>query len=125
MATLKKANKEALAPSTSKETVATTATPKKKILKKKKIVAVSKKATDTKNIKDTVTKIVESKREVKYIYPEEIKGDALKMKGWRAKMRDKDKSYLKDIAAAAKKKEDTTKLEKAYMTWRKSVYLVP
>lgn len=111
-----------------KEVSATSTVEPKKVLKKKKLVKVSKAETDTKNIKDTVTKIVESKREVKYIYPSELGDDALKKKAWRAKMRIKDKDHLKDIAKAKKTKEDPAaiaKLEAAYTKWRKGVYLVP
>lgn len=92
---------------------------------KKKLVTKSEAATDSKNIKDTVTTIVKSKREVKYLYPEDIAEDAGAKKSFRAKARDKDKSFLKDIATLIKKKEDPTKMQKAYHTWRKSIFLVP
>lgn len=134
MATLTKANKGTLATPTTSEP--TKVVRKRKVLKKKvaaiateepKILKGKKASTDAKNIKDTVTKIVESKREVKYIYPADIVGDTGKKKSFRAKARDKDKSFLKDIAKAKKAKDEkeAAKVEKAYATWRKATFLVP
>ena len=116
-----------------KAQVATATEPKKRFKKKlvtkepetKKVTKVTKGAADHKNIKDTVTTIVKSKREVKYIYPTDIEDDAMAKKSFRQKARDKDKSWLKDIEVAKKKKEDTAKLEKQYHAWRKTTYLVP
>lgn len=115
MATLVKAKKsEGLA--TSK----TSTTPKNK-----KVVKLSKAVTDKKVIKDTVEQIVTSKREVKYIYPKDIADDQLAKKKFRVTCRAKDKTFLKEIAVGKGKKEDTAKIEKAYASWRKTVYLVP
>jgi len=101
-----------------------TAEPKKRF-KKRTITKVPPAKADTKNLKDTVTTVVKSKREVKYIYPTDIEDDTIAKKSFRQKARDKDKSWLKDIEVAKKKKEDTAKLEKQYMAFRKATYLVP
>lgn len=105
-----------------KAQVATVA-PAKKF--KKKIITTTKAETDKKNIKDTVTKIVTSKREVKYKYPEDIIDDTAAKKTFRAKARNEDKAHLKTIDDLKKKKQDTAKAEKLYHTWRKATFLVP
>lgn len=104
------------------------ATPTINLKKKKfkvKVISTTKAETDKKNIKDTVTKIVTSKREVKYKYPEDITEDTAAKKTFRAKARNDDKAHLKTIDDLKKKKQDTSKAEKAYATWRKSIFLVP
>lgn len=97
----------------------------KKRFKKRLVTKVTPAKADAKNLKDTVTTVVKSKREVKYIYPTEMEDDPMAKKSFRQKARDKDKSYLKDIEVAKKKKEDTAKIEKQYLAWRKTTYLVP
>lgn len=123
MATLNKAAKKETS-ATSKVTGTETAKP---VTRKRKVIKTSKKETDAKNIKDTITKVVESNREVKYIYPADIAKDSLKKKAWRAKMRDKDAAFLKSIEKLKKAKDQKalSKEEKAYKDWRKTVYLVP
>lgn len=92
----------------------------KKVVKKKK----SQEATlDTKNVKETVKKIVTSEREVKYNYPEEV-DNPLDKKAWRAKVRSKLRQYESKILKEKDEKEKS-KLEKAYNNYRKEVLLVP
>lgn len=114
MATLKKADKVASA---------TTSNPKKKVTK---IVKITKSQADDKNIKETVKKVVESVREVKYVYPADIDTQE-KKKAYRVKVRTKDKAFLKDIdtATKAKNEKDLTSLSKKYAAFRKEHYLVP
>lgn len=77
---------------------------------------------DKKNVKDTVTKTVETKRELKYNYPDGMK-DTLERKRFRQKVRNKLYQYkrnLSDLKGKAK-----TKMEREYNGYRQEVLLVP
>lgn len=121
MATTKTTAKKA---KTAKTVTGKTLKPKtttaKKVIKKKK---TSSAALDTKNIKETVKKIVTSEREVKYNYPEGI-DNQLDRKSWRAKVRTKLRQYESKIHKEKDTKEKA-KLEKSYNNYRKEVLLVP
>ena len=78
--------------------------------------------TDAKNVKDTVTKIVESKREMKYVYPEAM-DDQIEKKKFRQKVRNHIYKLERDIAKAEGKELKT--LEKEYKGFRKEVLQVP
>lgn len=86
---------------------------------------IDKKELDSKNLKNTITKVVESKREVKYKYPEEIAGDQLKAKKWRAGIRSKNEKFLSEIADLEKTNKPVDKIKKEYAKFRKENYLVP
>lgn len=90
----------------------------KKVIKKTKEAAL-----DSKNVKETVKKIVTSEREVKYNYPESV-DNPLDKKAWRAKVRSKLRQYESKILKEKDEKEKS-KLEKAYNNYRKEVLLVP
>ncbi len=92
----------------------------KKVTKKK----VNKKDLDSKNIKDTVKKVVETKREMKYSYPEEMK-DTLDRKKFRQKVRNKINSYQLQLLKLDEGSRDYKKLDKEYQAYRKQVLLVP
>lgn len=85
---------------------------------------IEKTELDTKNIKNTVKKTVESQREMKYIYPEDVKTQEQR-KTFRAKTRIKDSKFITDIKKAKDAGKDTKKLEKQYLAFRKETYLVP
>ena len=84
---------------------------------------VDKKELDTKNIKDTVKQVVESEREIKYKYPEEI-DNQLDRKTWRQKTRNKLRAFERELAKLEDGK-DKVKLNKEYIAFRKEVLLVP
>lgn len=131
MATLKKAVKSVASATTPVKAKASTTSNSavdaymaKTPTKTKKVIKIKKAVVDTKNLKDTVTKIVESKREVKYIYPDGMV-DQLKRKAYRSECRTKEKSFLKKIEDAKRLKQDTAKIDKEYRAFRKATYLVP
>ena len=117
MATLKK-KKVIKTTDASKKVVPTTT-------KAVKSTKVDKKELEEKNLKNTITKAVVSNREVKYIYPDDMAGDQLKMKKHRAKLRKQNEKALAEIADIKKIKGDPSKEEKAYAKFRKENYLVP
>lgn len=86
--------------------------------KKKSTKKVNEKI-DEKNAKDTVTKVVKTKREVKWKLPAEVKTlkqkRAFRAKG-RATLRKMESELLKN---------PTKKLEREYKRYRKEVLLVP
>jgi aspartate/methionine/tyrosine aminotransferase len=112
MATIKKAGNKVASATTKKST--------------KAVVKLTNAQTDEKTVKDTVKKIVESTREVKYIYPEDKNTQELR-KAYRVQVRNKDKAYLKDLDTAKKGKDEKrlTNLKTAYAKFRKAHYLVP
>lgn len=100
---------------------------KQKLAKKKAAkanVKVDTKKVDEKNLKNTVTTIVKSKREVKYIYPDSLEDDQIGRKKHRAEVRNKDKKFLAEIADLERTKKPTDKVVKAYAKFRKENYLV-
>lgn len=92
-------------------------------IKKNSNKTKEKAALDTKNVKDTIKMTVESKREIKYKYPEEIEGPEFKdeRKTWRQKVRNK----MKTLEAAVGKADNPAKAEKELKAYRKEVLLVP
>lgn len=83
---------------------------------------LSKKNLDSKNVKDTVTKVVETKREMKYIYPDGM-DDQVEKKKWRQKVRNKIYKFERDIQKLEGKEAKAK--EKKYATYRKEVLQVP
>ena len=77
---------------------------------------------DSKNVKDTVTKIVETKREMKYLYPQGM-DDQIEKKKYRQKVRNKVYKFEREIAKAEGK--NLRSLEREYKGYRKEVLLVP
>lgn len=93
-----------------------------KVAKSAKPTKAQKKALDTKNVKDTVKMTVESQREIKYNYPDDVT-DQLERKAWRQKVRNKlNRLELNASKASGKEKKD---LDKALADYRKEVLLVP
>jgi hypothetical protein len=102
----------------------------KKPIKKLKVTKTLKieKPLDEKNLKETVTKMISQKREIKYIYPDNMGDDQMAKKAYRVKIRNKNKNFLAEIAKLKKTKADPKsilKIEKEYNTFRKEHYLVP
>lgn len=96
-----------------------------KTTKKKSVKpASSKKASvDKKNVKTTKKQIVESEREVKYNYPDDVKGP-IDRKSWRQKVRSK----LRNLEAAlgkAKSNKDKGLASKELKAYQEEVLLVP
>lgn len=77
---------------------------------------------DSKNVKKTVKQVVESKREIKYNYPEEIKGP-LKRKAFRQKARNHVRALERKVNKATG--ADKKKYEKQLASYRQEVFLVP
>ena len=117
MATL---NKDAK--SKAKTSIATTDV---KTAKKPKFKKVNKAELDQKNLKNTITKVVESKREVKYKYPEDLGDDQLKRKAFRSATRAKNEKFLSDIADLERAQKPTAAIKKQYKGFRTKFYLVP
>lgn len=92
---------------------ATSATKKRK---------VAKKALDKKNIKNTIKKVVQSKREIKYNYPAKLT-DILERKSWRQKVRSKIRNFEASFEKLKGKALSTARAE--YKAYRKEVLLVP
>lgn len=115
MATLKSDVKTKAKSSTAKPAVKTT----------KKFKKVNTAELDKKNLKNTITKVVESKREVKYKYPEEVGDDQLKRKTFRSATRAKNEKFLAEIADLKRTQKPTAKLEREYKEFRQKYYLVP
>ena len=90
----------------------------------KKVVKANEKELDTKNIKDTVKQVVESEREIKYKYPEEI-DNQLDRKAWRQKTRNKLRTMERAITKSEEGSKEKVKLEREYKAYRKEVLLVP
>jgi hypothetical protein len=78
---------------------------------------------DTKNIKDTVKQVVESTREIRYKYPEEI-NNQLDRKAWRQKTRNKMQKFESDLLKEKDEKKKG-KLNREYLAFRKEVLMVP
>lgn len=116
MATTKKAAK---ASTTKKGSTSKKAGKSKKATQTKKL---DKKELDSKNIKDTVKKTVESTREMKYNYPEDVV-ETTDRKSWRQKVRNKINSFELSIIKLDGKEK--AKKEKEYKSYRKEVLLVP
>jgi len=83
---------------------------------------VSKKELDSKNVKDTVTKIVETKREMKYVYPDGMT-DQIEKKKYRQKVRNQIYKFDREIPKLEGKKLKA--LEREYAAYRKEVLQVP
>ena len=81
--------------------------------------------TDSKNVKQTVKKVVESEREVKYKYPETMAKDPIEKKKFRAQARAKEKSFLKQLDDNRKDPKALEKINKDYRKFRNETYLVP
>ena len=96
----------------------------KSILPKPKVKKVSKADLDSKNIKDTIKQVVESEREIKYKYPEEI-DNQLDRKAWRQKVRNTLRAMERNISKAEDGSKEKVKLEREYKAYRKEVLLVP
>lgn len=80
---------------------------------------------DKKNIKETVKMAVESQREIKYKYPEEI-NNQLDRKTWRQKVRNKLDAFVVTIDKMKKSNDaGLPKKEKEYQSYRKQVLMVP
>lgn len=77
---------------------------------------------DKDNVKDTVKKVVETQRELKYNYPEDMK-DPMERKRFRQQVRNKLYKYERDIPNL--KGKELTDLTKEYNDYRKEVLLVP
>ena len=90
----------------------------------KKVAKVNTKELDTKNIKDTVKQVVESEREIKYNYPDDI-DNQLDRKAWRQKIRNKLRAMERAITKAEDGSKEKVKLEREYKAYRKEVLLVP
>lgn len=117
MATLNKDAKTKAKSSTAKTTVKSGNT--------KKFKKVNTAELDKKNLKNTITKVVVSKREVKYKYPEEVGDDQLKRKTFRSATRAKNEKFLAEIADLKRTQKPTAKLEREYKEFRQKYYLVP
>lgn len=111
-----------MATTKTKSAKAKTSTRIKKTAKEAKLTQAQKEALDTKNVKDTVKMTVESQREIKYNYPDDLK-DQLERKAWRQRVRNKlNRLELKASKATGKEKKE---LEKALADYRKEVLMVP
>lgn len=106
-------------------------TPTVKKTTTKKVVPATKKAgkvneveLDTKNIKDTVKQVVQTEREIKYNYPEEI-DNQLDRKAWRQKVRNKLRGLDRKLTKAEEGSKDRALIEKEIKAYRKEVLLVP
>ena len=92
--------------------------------KTEQILKAKKKAElDDKNIKDTIKQVVESEREIRYKYPEEV-DNQLDRKGWRQKVRNKLRALERAIDKE-KEEKAKAKLNKEYLAYRKEVLMVP
>lgn len=96
-------------------------TPTTKVVKPVK-KAVKKEELDTKNIKKTVEKIVESRRQVLYNYPDDVK-EPLDRKSWRQKVRNELKNLELQLSRAEGKAH--AEVKRKYIAYRKEVLLVP
>ena len=88
-----------------------------------KIKKINKAELDKENIKRTVKTIVQSNREIKYKYPEDLTG-VLERKAWRQKTRSKLENLELQVSRAQGPKElkaATTEFKR----FRKEVLLVP
>ena len=77
---------------------------------------------DSKNVKDTVTKIVETKREMKYVYPTDMT-DQIEKKKYRQKIRNQIYKFERKIAKAEGK--ELKSLGRQYKAFRKEALQVP
>lgn len=93
-----------------------------KTTKAVKVRKPKQKKLDSKNIKKTVKQVVESKREIKYNYPTDIKGP-LKRKAFRQKARNHVRSLERQLNKA--KGAERKKLEAELKAYRAEVFLVP
>ena len=84
----------------------------------------AKEALDDKNIKDTVKTIVESERDIKYNYPEEI-DNTLDRKAWRQKVRNTLRAFERNLGKLDAESKEYRKLNREYKEYRKDVLLVP
>jgi hypothetical protein len=99
----------------------TKATAKKGSTAKKSIKA-KKAQTDKKNVKNTIEQVVESNRQIKYKYPEDLT-DTVKRKKFRQIVRNKLRKYERELADLTGKAK--VKLNTEYQKYRKEVLLVP
>ena len=96
---------------------------KKENLKTKRTKA--KEELDTKNIKDTVKAIVETERELRYNYPEDVV-DQIDRKKWRQKVRNKLRSFERELNKIEDhESKDYKKINKELQAYRKEVLMVP
>lgn len=84
----------------------------------------NKKDLDTKNIKDTVKQIVQSERDIRYKYPEDI-DNQLDRKAWRQKIRNKMRAYERALTKLEAGTKEYIKLEREHKAYRKEVLMVP
>lgn len=91
---------------------------------RKKGKKANAKVLENKPVKNTVKQIVETEREIKYNYPDEI-DNQLDRKAWRQKIRNKLRAMERGIIGAQDGSKEKVKLEREYKAYRKEVLLVP